>query len=150
MKIYSVPVVATAFVLLTSAAACGKSPIGPSPVPIDDNTGTTTLTLTGRVLDATMGDDTGVADATVTVSRDTFSTSATTDVDGSFSFGGLDAGEYMLSISRPGYLEATQAVQLESDQSVTCFLDRESDSTAPIPERKGRFVVGKKGGQVRR
>ena len=144
MKTYSAALVA-AFVALTSATACGRSFVGPDGPPVP-----TTLTLAGRVLDATMADDSGVADAVVEVSRDGFSTSTTTGPDGTFVLGGLEAGQYMLSVSREGYLQAAQSVLLDADQEVTCLLDREAGDGNATPERKGRIVIAKKGVQARR
>ena len=145
MKTYSAALVA-AFVALTSATACGRTPLPPSPLPGENST----LTLTGRVLDATMADDSGVADALVEVSRDSFSMSTTTGPDGTFVLGGLEAGQYMLSVSREGYLETAQSVLLDADQEVTCLLDREAGDENATPARKGRIVIVKKGAQARR
>ena len=108
------------------------------------------LTLTGRVLDATMADDSGVADALVEVSRDGFSTSTTTGPDGTFVLGGLEAGQYTLSVTREGYLQTTQSVLLDTDQEVSCLLDREAGDENATPARKGRIVIVKKGAQTRR
>ena len=145
MKTYSAVLVA-AFVALTSATACGRTPLPPSPLPGDAST----LTLSGRVVDATMADDSGVADAVVVISRDSFSTSTTTGPDGTFALGGLEAGQYTLAVSREGYLQVEQAVMLDTNQDVTCFLDREVADGNATPERKGRFVIVRKGAQARR
>jgi hypothetical protein len=145
MKTYSAAVVAIALVVLSSATGCGRNPgpLPPSPVPGNDGG---TLTLSGRVLDASMSDEeVGLSDALVTVSRESESQSTVTAADGSFQFSGLTAGEWMLTVSREGYYESSQLVQLESDSSVTCFVDRESDAV-PTSVRKARFVTIKKAG----
>jgi Carboxypeptidase regulatory-like domain len=140
MKTCSVSLVATALAVLTSTAAC--SPTRPS---IIDPPPPATLTLTGRVVDATMDDQSGVADAIVTATRGSVAKSTSTASDGSFAIGELEAGEYTLSVSREGYIGSWYAVQLESDQSITFYMDREVDGSMPMPERKGRLVIGKQG-----
>ena len=145
MQTHSASFAAAALFVLASATACGRGPITPE-IPQGDPQ----LTLTGRVVDATMGDEAGVADAVVMVTRDSFSTSTTTGADGTFVLGGLDAGQYMLSISHEGFVANAQSVFLDTNQDVTCFLDREVSDGTPTPERKGRFVIVKKGAQPRR
>ena len=144
MKKYSL-VLASALAVLLSSTACGK--VQPPTVPEDfaiprENAGD--LTLSGRVVDPAMTDDSGLAGALVTISRNGYATSTVTADDGSFLVTGLASGEWMLSASLEGYLEGAQALQLESDQSVVCFIDRESDGSNLTPVRKGRLVITKK------
>lgn len=119
-------VVAAALVLLTSITACGN--IQPPGTPPSDIPGgnDTNMTLNGRVVASEADAETGLGDVLVTASRDGFARSAVTNAEGDFAIDGLSAGEWILSLSREGYIDTARPVQVGAEDGVTVAI-------APVP-----------------
>jgi hypothetical protein len=94
------PVTVTVVDYGTTVAAPDVALIGPS-------------TVSGTVTDANSAP---VAGATVSIDGPSFAQS-TTAIDGTFSFGGLAVGDYILTVSQPGFVDATSTVSVTTPGS---------------------------------
>ena len=129
MNTFRLTVASALFVVAT--AACGKTPVGPSP---QDGVRLGDLTLSGRIVDAS-SPGSGIGGVNVTAANGGAVLKATSDPDGNFVIDGLMAGEWQVWFAMPGYLEQYQLIQLESSQSITSELVRD-ESADPLPSRK--------------
>jgi|SRR5688572_10321306 len=130
MKTYSL--VVAAFVV-TSLTACGNlpSPGEPSDLPRFDPSGNGVLH--GRVIAA--DNNSALEGVAVTATNDGSSQSTLTDVNGEFSFEGLQEGEWTVSIDYPGYLSESRAVRAGEQESVVFAIDSMPEpEPAPAPE----------------
>ena len=104
--------------------------------------------LTGQVVEADSDTNPGnnplLSGATVTVSRPSSasSTTLTTDSSGEYLFGGLPAGTYDMTVSKPGYITDTQVCQVkagaQSNRAITMELI--SVALAGLGNASGRIV----------
>jgi hypothetical protein len=79
--------------------------------------------LSGRVIASENEEAVGLGDAVVTATREGSAFTTVTDAEGDFAFGDLAAGEWILYISREGYLDKSQAVHVGSEDAVTVAID---------------------------
>ena len=108
-------------VLLTSASACGSSTT-PTATPTPTPTATT-LSLTGQVMDSTTS--TSISGATVSIADGANAgKSATTDGSGNYSFTGLQAAAFTVTVSANNYVSQSRAVSLTSSQALSFQLTR--------------------------
>jgi len=131
MRTYSL-IVAGAFVIVTSLTACGKSPIGPSTGRFSGGS-EDSVALNGRVIGSELEEAAGLANALVTATREGSTYTTFTNASGDFEFTGLSAGEWTLSVSRDGYLDKSQPVNVDNTEEGV-IVAIEPTPAAPIDE----------------
>jgi hypothetical protein len=114
-------------VVLMGAASfvgCSKSVVPTAPSnQIPNSSGE--FTLTGTVTGLTDGTMIALDGVIVSASNGAAQSSAVTDAEGSFSLGGLSAGEWTILLSKSGYADQSQTVTLNGDATVNFSLDNQ-------------------------
>ena len=98
-------------------AACGHSPVQPTPV-ANPPAPSATYSVAGTVFESTGDGARGVADAQIVFGSDLQTLTAATDDNGGFSLEGIKAGTWQLSVSKEGYETLTMMVEVPANQSV--------------------------------
>ena len=71
--------------------------------------------------------ESALADVFVTATRDGYSRTPSTNLDGEFSFDGLEIGEWVVSVSHPDYVGTTQGVQVSGAENVLFAIDSQPE-----------------------
>ena len=98
-------------------AACGRSPIQPTPAssaPVPQST----YSIAGTVFETTADGSRGIADASVMFGDDHVTLSVSTDENGGFSLEGVKAGTWQLFIAKEGYETRIIMLEIQADKSL--------------------------------
>ena len=137
MKTYAL-FVAAAFVAASSLTACGSLPPPVEPSPFGGETGS--AVLNGRVIASES--ETALSDVIVTATREGFSRSTSTDLDGEFTFDGLSAGEWVVYLSHPNYVGASRAVNVAGEEEILFAIEYQPEpAPEPEPDPSGELML---------
>jgi hypothetical protein len=108
----------TSFVVISVLmAACGRSPIQPTPAP-STPLPPSTYSIAGTVFEATADGSRGIADASVMFGKDHVTLTASTDENGEFSLEGITTGTWQLFIAKEGYETQIIVVEVQANKSL--------------------------------